>query len=314
MNIPQLALGDIQPSDLDAACREWGCFALYGHDLDAALIKEVLQQTRSFFRQPADVKNRIRRSERNSWGYYDAELTKNRPDWKEIIDIGPPVRNGPLAGSHPQWPELAGFKTCMQTLQQQMHEAALHVLDALGKALQTDEDLRRPFTEHSSFLRLNFYPPCPDPATEEATWLPDEGQFGISHHTDAGAVTVLLQDDHAGLQMYHERHWHTVPPSPGALIINIGDVVQVWSNDRYPAPLHRVLASPDTERISLPYFLNPSYAYDYAPLTTGLAAHAPPRYAPINWGYFREQRSAGDYADYGEEIQISNFALANSQR
>ena len=79
--------------------------------------------------------------------------------------------------------------------------------------------------------------------------------------------------------------------------------MQVWSNDIYRAPLHRVLANPDSARISIPYFLNPSYRYNYGPLT------GEPRYRQINWGEFRAQRSAGDYADLGTEIQISDFAI-----
>ena len=92
-----------------------------------------------------------------------------------------------------------------------------------------------------------------------------------------------------------------VEPNPDAFVINIGDVVQVWSNDRYPAPLHRVIASAQEERYSAPYFFNPSYAANYAPLSS------PPHYRPINWGEFRAGRAAGDYADHGEEIQISHF-------
>ena len=164
-------------------------------------------------------------------------------------------------------------------------------------------DLDAAFGEHSSFLRLNFYPTCPEPATDTLNLVPPEGELGISHHSDAGAVTVLIQDGFRGLQMYHEGRWLDLGSERGEVVINIGDVVQVWSNDVYRAPLHRVVANPDTTRISIPYFLNPAYTYDYAPLA------GTPRYRPINWGEFRSQRSAGDYADLGSEIQISDFLI-----
>ena len=93
---------------------------------------------------------------------------------------------------------------------------------------------------------------------------------------------------------------------PGALIINIGDIVQVWSNDAYRAPLHRVLANAGQRRYSAPFFLNPGYDTEYAPLPSALHDKAP-RYRPINWGGFRAGRAAGDYADVGDEIQISDF-------
>ncbi|MEZ5504271.1 MAG: 2OG-Fe(II) oxygenase family protein [Halioglobus sp.] len=162
-------------------------------------------------------------------------------------------------------------------------------LDYLGRGFGSD---------HSSFLRLNYYPPCAAP----------DQHLGISHHTDAGALTVLWQDQQAGLQFFHNGSWCTVAPVPGALVINIGDIVQVWSNDRYRAPLHRVLASATESRYSAPFFFNPSYDTNYAPVSGALAGSAP-RYRAINWGEFRTLRAAGDYADVGEEIQIEHYRI-----
>ena len=314
MSIPVLDLQDLSSTALDEACSQWGFFALAGHGVDDKLITEVLSQAQAFFTQPTATKNQIRRSANNAWGFNDAELTKNRKDWKEIIDIGPPVHAGPLAGAIPQWPQLSGFKECMQTLTAEMHRVSMRLVQEIASSLGVSEDLRPPFQDHSSFLRLNYYPPCPDPApsyTEagtdaDADFQPSSGHLGISHHTDAGAVTALLQDSKPGLQVFRNEHWHLVPVTPNTLIINIGDIVQVWSNDRYQAPLHRVLANSDSPRISVPYFLNPSYDYDYAPLRTS-RSEAAPRYEAINWGVFRQQRTAGDYADYGAEVQISDF-------
>ena len=118
-------------------------------------------------------------------------------------------------------------------------------------------------------------------------------------------------DDVAGLQVHNNGTFHTVAPRDGALIINVGDIVQVWSNDRYQAPLHRVLANAEEPRVSIPYFLNPSYDYDYEPLSGVARTNEPPHYRPINWGEFRAKRSAGDYADVGEEVQISHYAVSS---
>ncbi len=306
MSIPILDLQAMVLPRLDSACRNWGFFALRGHELDPQLRRETFAQMQGFFQQPLAEKNRIRRSRDNCWGFYDAELTKNRRDWKEIVDIGDAASDGPLAGACPQWPQSAGFRECMESLQQQLHQVALQVVDALAASLQSHIDRAAAFDRHTSFLRLNYYPPCPQPAADTRSLTAEDGHLGISHHTDAGAVTVLMQDEHPGLQVYHRQRWHGVEPQPETLIINIGDVVQVWSNDRYPAPLHRVLADQRASRLSVPYFLNPDYAYNYAPLPdTGT-----PHYTPINWGEFRARRSAGDYADYGDEVQISDYRVA----
>ena len=306
MKIPAIDLQNIDLDELDRACREWGFFTLTGHDISAQLRGEALRMTAEFFHQPKAAKNEIRRTASNCWGYFDTELTKNRQDWKEILDIGFAEAEGPLAGATPQWPDDHQFVECIGHLRQALHDTAISVVQLVVQALGAQLDVGTVFGQHTSFLRLNFYPPCPNPYDPESHGSATQaGELGISHHTDAGAVTVLLQDDQPGLQVLHQGQWQSVPPQPEALIINIGDIVQVWSNDRYPAPLHRVLANSSQQRISTPYFLNPSYAYDYAPLVNDDAAH----YRDINWGEFRAGRAAGDYADYGTEIQIEHFRI-----
>ena len=93
-------------------------------------------------------------------------------------------------------------------------------------------------------------------------------------------------------------------PEPDALTINTGDMAQIYSNNRYHAPEHRVLTNPLKPRYSAPFFYNPAYAAAVAPLPSLGAA----QFDELVWGYFRAQRFAGDFADYGTEIQISDFA------
>ncbi|MEQ8859137.1 MAG: 2OG-Fe(II) oxygenase family protein [Pseudomonadales bacterium] len=291
---------------LDAACREWGFFQLTHHGIDAAARAQTLSALRRFFDQPPATKRLVERSAANPWGFYDRELTKNTRDWKEIFDVGEAEHDGPLAGSEPQWPEgLDGFRNALEDHRNHCERIAARLLraiaDALGSPADVLADAFRP--THTSFLRLNFYPVCSRPEAPEGIQAARDGHLGINHHTDAGALTVLMQDDVNSLQVYRRGRWHPIEPQPGSLIINIGDVVQVWSNDRYPAPLHRVLANPTRERVSAAYFYNPAASATYAPLP-GLGT---PRYHPISWGAFRSARAAGDYADAGEEIQVAHF-------
>jgi isopenicillin N synthase-like dioxygenase len=92
-------------------------------------------------------------------------------------------------------------------------------------------------TTHTSFLRLNHYPAHPRTDSNGAAPL------GVGEHTDSGALTLLLQDDQPGLEVRRHGRWHLVQPLDGALVVNIGDIVQVWSNDRYAAALHRVIST-----------------------------------------------------------------------
>ncbi len=293
---------DLQSSvGLTEACERWGVFQLRGHDVPHELIQGLKAHSRRLFELPGPQKAAIMRTDRNPWGFYDRELTKNRRDWKEIFDVGPAYGD-----AQPQWPEtIPGFRGAVARYSQAAHDLALTVLTMIIDTLGVDAtEVGSGFDEHTSFLRLNFYPVCKDPAPADAPTVPDTGQLGISHHTDAGALTILLQSDVEGLQVLHDGRWITVPVVEDALTVNIGDVVQVWSNDRFSAPVHRVLANRERQRFSCAYFLNPSVSYSYAPLTDD-----PPRYRAVPWKEFRERRAAGDYADVGSEVQISDYAL-----
>ncbi len=302
--------GDEAMRLLNYACKEWGFFQIVGHGIDPALRQETLRQMDQFFSLPVGEKRAIIRTADNAWGFFDRELTKNVRDWKEIFDVGPAETRGPLAGALPQWPEsLPGFKSTLRAYTDACERIARHLLSSIATTLgAAPADLYRAFEpEHSSFLRLNYYPLCAEPAAPESPSVPEKGHLGIGQHTDAGALTVLMQSSVAGLQVKRRGHWNLVEPQDDALIINVGDIVQVWSNDRYQAPLHRVIASSDLERYSAAYFFNPSYEANYAPLSSVCDENNPPLYEPINWGEFRAGRAADDYADFGEEIQISRF-------
>ena len=132
---------------------------------------------------------------------------------------------------------------------------------------------------------------------------------GPTFRSTANAGAARLQDAAPGLEVYKAGSWHLVEPLADALVINIGDIAQVLSNDRYHATLHRVRASSTGERYSVPFFFNPAYSASYQPLSSVVETDQSPLYSAINWGEFRASRAAGDYADIGEEIQISDFRL-----
>jgi isopenicillin N synthase-like dioxygenase len=294
---------------VDAACREWGFFQITGHGIDHAVLDGVLEAARSFFAQPVEEKRRIARTASNPWGYYDQELTKNTRDWKQIYDFGPADGDEIV----PQWPHgLPAFEPAIRDYYAACARVAGRLLAAIAANLGARPAvLARGFDDaQTSFVRLNYYPACPAPAAPADLSTPVEGFLGVNHHTDAGALTVLLQDDQPGLEVFHRGRWYPVEPRRGALVINIGDIVQVWSNDRYPAPVHRVITSAEKARYSAPFFYNPSYETNYAPLPSTVDPAHPQRYRTINWGEFRALRAAGDYADYGEEVQISHYALS----
>jgi isopenicillin N synthase-like dioxygenase len=314
--VPVIDIGRIEDDPrvleaLDHALRHWGFFQAVNHGVPDAVINALHAEMHAFFALPSAAKHAIERTSENSWGFYDKELTKNRLDCKEIFDVGPDIHEGPLAGHRAQWPkEQPALRPALEAFYAGCETVSFRLLDAIARCLGMPANhLRSTFLpRHTSFLRLNYYPPVERPAASD-TPTGGDGQFGISHHTDSGALTVLLQDDQPGLQVHRGGRWTMVEPRRDALVINIGDIVQVWSNDRYPAALHRVLANTSAKRYSAPFFFNPAYEQSYAPLPGVCTAADPPHYRPINWGEFRAGRAAGDYADYGEEIQIAHFRV-----
>lgn len=287
--------------ELVAACADWGFFHVINHGIDAALITSLQSASREFFELPLSIKHAASRTLDNPFGYYDREITKNLRDRKEIFDYAP-YESTP-------WPSSpTGFQAILEEYGMACHQLALQLIAICCEGLHADRlALEHHFQhDHSSFLRLNCYP-LTDPLT--ATDTPPTGSLGISQHTDSGAMTVLLQDEIAGLQVLSRDRWVDVCPMNEALTINIGDMLQVWSNDQYRAPLHRVRASQTVARYSAAYFCNPSYETIVEPLPSTLASDKIPRYRPVSWAEFRRLRALGDYGDYGEEVQLSDFQL-----
>jgi isopenicillin N synthase-like dioxygenase len=292
---------------IDAACAEWGFFQVVGHGIDERTLGALRREMRAFFALPLAAKHAIMRTAENPWGFYDRELTKQTRDWKQIYDYGPADGKAIV----PQLPrELPGFAPAIGRFYAECDALAFELMEVIAANLGMPpgalDACFRP--HHTSFLRLNYYPPCPTPARPTDVSTARAGHLGVNAHTDAGALTLLLQDEQPGLEVFHAGEWHLVEPRRDALVVNIGDIVQVWSNDRYTAALHRGLASAHAERFSAPFFFNPAYHTQYAPLPSTVDAQHPPRYRPIHWGAFRARRAAGDYADHGEYHSISHYS------
>ena len=232
-----------------------------------------------------------------------------------------------------QFPDVKELPDFRETVVEYFHECSKlsdQIARLMAKGLGVATQDADPFLDdlqqqHSSYLRLNYYPPCHDhPNHNHDIHKVEEdiSPLGISPHKDAGFLTVLIQDDEChSLQALLEDpvdgdRWISVQPIPGALTINTGDMAQIWSNGKYKAPLHRVLTAPTKKRYSAPFFYNPGYDTFVAPATTRTstsAIGATHKYHPLLWGYFRAVRFAGDFTDLGVEIQIDDYEMARDK-
>ena len=219
--------------------------------------------------------------------------------WQECFDFG--AQDGRLDARSEidgfnVWPQRpANYREACEEMFRECLALSLDLAAVAALALGLEEDhFDACFTRHTSYLRSNFYPLCPAPADN----------FGISPHTDAGFLTVLMQDEVASLQVWNNGEWRLVPPVDEGYTINVGDQLQVFSNDRFRAPLHRVLANGERERLSAPFFLNTAYDIDVAPVGV---TDEQALYSPVNWGAFRKGRFEGDFANRGVEVQIADY-------
>ncbi len=319
IGVPVIDIGDLrdgrrEPSlasiqSIADACSEWGFFQVVNHGIERSVIEAMWAQTRAFFAWSQDEKEALMRTRENPWGYYNNELTKNQRDKKEVFDFTSDGRD-PVYDAENRWPEGRGeFREAMRSYRDACADLSLTLLEAMCSGLGLPPTfLNEHFAPaHTGFIRLNYYPVRDPLADRDDVEHLEVADLGVHHHTDAGALTVLLQDDVGGLQVFKDGSWYDVEPEPGAFVINTGDMMQVWSNDRYRAAIHRVLAMHETDRYSIPFFYNPDAGTEVRPLPSVVTDEVPALYRPVNWSDFRYKRTDGDYADYGAEVQISQF-------
>ncbi len=295
---------------LDQACHDHGFFLLTGHGLDR-LIDRTWHETRRFFDADRSIRSAVMRNQDNPLGYFDRELTKRRRDSKEVFDFVDPSIAG--LDSRNRWPSgLPGFRDGMVQFFDAFSVLADRTLALLHEALQLSSSGRSSMasSRHGSTVRLNHYPVGDPVPAGERVELPPLGETALGHHTDPGVLTLLLQDDTGGLQTESAIHgWIDVPPSAGTIVVNLGDCMQSWTNDRYRAAVHRVLPMTRRRRFSIPYFSNPERHAVIAPLAE-LSLEGS-RYRPVGWREFIQARVDDNYADLGaDDTQMAQYRLA----
>jgi isopenicillin N synthase-like dioxygenase len=294
---------------LDAACRDHGFFLVSGHGLDD-LIARTWKVTAEFFDDDRSVHESIMRDRDNPLGYFDRELTKRKRDHKQVFDFVDPT-SAPHDARN-RWPaDRPDFRDAMVALYDAFDDLATKALALVHQLLELGPESRRQVIgdRRGSMIRLNHYT-IGDPVPEnERTGLAELGDTALGYHTDPGVLTVLLQDDTGGLQAESKEHgWIDVPPIPGTIVLNLGDCMQAWTNDRYRAAVHRVLPMTTSRRFSIPYFLNPPRDSVIAPVPELSETGA--RYRAFSWREFMDARAYDNFADTGaDDAQVTDYRL-----
>ncbi|KAM5549106.1 protein DMR6-LIKE OXYGENASE 2-like [Rosa sericea] len=296
------------------ACKEWGFFQVINHGVSSDKLQKIEASAKKFFALPLEEKRKIKRDLNNVLGYFDTENTKNIRDWKEVFDFD--VEDPTLVPASPdpeddeetewtnQWPEYPPeMREACQEYAREVEKLALKLMGLIALSLGLPEDrFKGYFKDQTTRIRLNHYPPCPSP----------ELALGVGRHKDGGALTVLAQDDVGGLEVKRKTdgEWVRVNPTPNAYIINLGDTLQVWSNERYESTEHRVMVNSEKERFSIPYFLEPAHYTIIKPLEELINEQNPAKYRPYSWGKFMTHRKLSNFKKLNvENIQIHDFRI-----
>jgi len=266
------------------ACGEIGFFTVKNTGLSTDEFVDLFTQAHRFFAQPLEDKMRIRienSSHHRGYGTVGAEqLSPDTPaDFKETFDMSrdldathPGVRSGdPFYGPN-QYPQLAGFKEVVERHYQRLSETGLNLLALMAVSLELPIDYFDPlFNDQTSVLRMIHYPPATD-----------AGQISAGAHTDYGCLTLLAQDAVGGLEVKPKgQDWIRVPYEPDTLVVNIGDLMQRWSNNVFQSTPHRVIPPLGVDRYSTPFFLEPNTKTQVACFPSCITPETPCQYEPI---------------------------------
>lgn len=261
------------------------------HGVPEAVIADMREKALDFFHRPLEEKLRAKPKEAVR-GFNAIGRTKMQyaeaPDYKEYYQIGlelprddPAVLAGqPLRGPN-QWPEgIPGFREAFTRYFDEIALCGQTLLSAVAVSLGIAPDFFvGKYDKPLQRTQAVFYPPHPKQHEGEL--------FGVAPHTDYGCITLLWQDEVGGLEvMTRSGEWVAAPPVPGTLVINIGDLLQRWSNERYFSNRHRVTNRSGRERLSIATFYDPDYTALVDPAELGLPPGETPRHPPV---------AAGDY-------------------
>ncbi len=288
---------------IGAACRDVGFLYLRYHGVAPAMTAGIFEAAERFFSLPLErrMDPAIRISAAHSRGYQPVGARRyagtDAPDLMEAFKYqrefpagDPKLRAGDRIQQANKWPRgLPGWRETLIDYFEAVDGLAAHLLRAFALSLDLPEAYflgfyGNPLTQVS----LLHYPPRP----------PADREFGNRPHADSNAFTIVLQGDVAGLEVkLKSGQWVAAPPVEGAFVINIGDLMARWTNDRFRSTLHRVVNRSGRERYSVPYFAIPDFdaIIDCLPICQGPGN--PAKYAPLHVGRSIQEKFSSDYIE-----------------
>jgi isopenicillin N synthase-like dioxygenase len=297
---PDHALARASARELFTALSTMGFAYLGGHSVPPAVRSAAFMASRDFHTSALEKKQSlaINAFHRGYMALATSTIVTSsvakvtRPNMSESLMLMhelPPDDPGLLAGKPlqgpNQWPEwLPGFRPPVEAFIEEVDRLARYIIRLIAISLDLPaRSLDRFFDKPTSFLRMLHYPPQ----------LVDDGeQFGSAPHTDYGIITVLAQDNSGGLQVRPRggAEWVDAPPIQNTFVLNVGDMLARWTNDRFVSTPHRVINRSGGDRYSMPYFLDTGMDAQITCLPGCATVDRPAQYPPVRFGDYLMER------------------------
>ena len=311
VSLPVFGLGEMElPGEvrrLREACEAVGFFYVSDYGVAPELERRIERESAAFFTLPEDVKLRISMERGGAaWrGYFPVrgELTSGLPDLKEGLYFGDELAaNDPRAG----WPmhganlfpeEPSGLGETVLAYMREQERIGQRVLRALALSLELDAGYFATHLTHrpTNLFRIFHYPPDGPPDGPPDSAAP--ASWGVGEHTDYGLLTLLKQDQRGGLEVKTSGGWIDAPPIADTLVCNLGDMLDRLTGGRFRSTPHRVRNRSGASRYSWPFFLDPAFDAQVAPLP-GAQVRPVELDAAERWDRASVHTLSGSYGEY----------------
>uniref|UniRef100_A0A453AG06 Fe2OG dioxygenase domain-containing protein n=2 Tax=Aegilops tauschii subsp. strangulata TaxID=200361 RepID=A0A453AG06_AEGTS len=248
---------EAETAKLRFACEEWGFFQLVNHGVPDEIILAIRRDIEKFFQLPLDVKNAYAQRQGDLQGYGQAFILSHdqKLDWADMFGL---YTQPPQARDMSFWPSQPPmFRNSIEEYSSKLMKLARSVATFIAKTLDIDPELVADKIV-VQYVRMNYYPPC--------TLMPEK-VLGFSPHSDGSFLTILLEIISVqGLQIRRHGAWIPVKPLANALLVNVGDLLEIMTNGKYKSIEHRVTINAHKERLSISAFHVPKYDGIVSPL------------------------------------------------
>lgn len=243
---------------LHSACQDWGFFQLINHTVPDDVVEGMKASIQEFFRLPAETKKRFTQELGQLEGYGQLFVVSEdqKLDWADMLYL---YTQPPESRNKKFWPDQpANFRSMLDRYSGAVKEITDTLLATMSENLGLKQEvIADRCVGGVQSVRMNYYPPCAQA----------DKVIGFSPHSDADLLTLVLQVNHVqGLQIKRNGSWFPVKPVEGALIVNIGDIFEIFTNGWYRSIEHRAVVNPKEERLSVAAFHSPNIHAMIGPL------------------------------------------------